>query len=293
MTDYERLMEPKTLQIVPDAPQPDGDYASSDTLAGLFAHVTPSARTFFTGTLCETVRFAGAGHLHLLKQGVLTLTRNHEPVLVLTEPTLIFFPRDLVHSFVVDAQQGCDLACATVELGGAEGNPIGQGLPDMVILPLAAHPALAPVCDLLLAEAFARNPGRQAALDRLFDYLLILIVRHVVHSGAVTTGVLAGLADPRLARALTAMHDAPQKPWTLEALAERAGMSRTRFAEHFRQHIGRTPLEHLTAWRMTIARGLLSRGKPVQSVAAQVGYTSAAAFSRVFSRIEGRPPRSI
>ena len=163
----------------------------------------------------------------------------------------------------------------------------------MVILPLSAHPALVPVCELLMGEAFSEGDGKQAALDRLFDYLLILIVRHVVQSGAVPPGVLAGLAEPRLARALTAMHDSPEKAWTLDALADIAGMSRTRFAEHFRQVIERTPLDYLTSWRMTIARRMLSQGKPVKAVAAKVGYASAAAFSRVFSRVAGQAPRDV
>ena len=71
-----------------------------------------------------------------------------------------------------------------------------------------------------------------------------------------------------------------------------AGMSRTRFAEHFRARIGRTPIDYLTVWRMTVARQLLARGKPVKSVALQVGYQSAAAFSRVFSRVTGQAPRN-
>ena len=271
---------PIILQIVP-----------MDPFAALFAHVAPTARTFFTGTLCQTLQFTDVGHLHLLKAGLLRVTQDGEADLELVEPTLLFFPRGRIHSFVVDPEGGADLVCATVELGGAEGSPIAQGLPECVVLPLAAHPALEPVCNLLIGEAFSEGGGRQTALDRLFDYLLILIVRHVVESGAVSTGVLAGLADPRLAKALTAMHEAPKKAWKLEELADIAGMSRTRFAEHFRTLVGRTPMDYLTVWRMTIARQLLGKGKPVKSVAAQVGYDSAAAFSRVFSRVTGRPPR--
>jgi AraC-like DNA-binding protein len=262
-----------------------------DPFASLFAHVAPTARTFFTGTLCQAVQFNDAGYLHLLKAGALRVTRDRQADLEFDEPTLLFFPRTRSHGFAVDPERGADLVCATVDLGAAQGNPIGQGLPELVVLPLATHPALAPVCDLLVNEAFSDGRGRQTALDRLFDYLLILIVRHVVESGAVSTGVLAGLADPRLVKALTEMHEAPKRAWKLEGLADIAGMSRTRFAEHFRNVVGRTPIEHLTAWRMTIARELLAAGKPVKTVAAQVGYDSAAAFSRVFSRVTGYPPR--
>ena len=251
-----------------------------DPFAALFAHVAPKARTFFTGKLCQTAQFTDAGHLHLLTGGELTVVQTGRGDLQFDEPTLLFFPRGRVHSFAVNPERGADLVCATVELGGAEGNPIGQGLPELVVLPLSSHPALAPVCDLLLGEAFSERGGRQAALDRLFDYLLILIVR------------LAGLADPRLAKALTAMHEAPKKSWTLDDLAGIAGMSRTRFAELFRGRIGQTPIGYLTVWRMTVARQLLAGGKPVKSVAPQVGYQSAAAFSRVFSRVTGQPPRN-
>jgi AraC-like DNA-binding protein len=264
-----------------------------DHFAALFAHAAPSARAFFVGNLCETTQFtAECGHLHLFKGGALTLGQAGSPDIALSEPTLLFFPRGRAHCFTVDPTRGADLVCATVDLGGAEGNPIGEGLPELVVLPLAAHPALAPVCDLLIAEGFSYGDGRQVALDRLLDYLLILIVRHVVTSGAIEGGALAGLADPRLAKALTAMHEAPGKPWSLEDLADAAGMSRTRFAAHFRNVVGRAPIDYLTLWRMTIARQLLRKGKPVKSVAAQVGYGSAAAFSRVFSRVTGQPPRA-
>lgn len=264
-----------------------------DLFASLFAHATPTARAFFAGNLCETAQFTACGHLHLLKAGALTLSQAGSPDMDVTEPTLLFFPRGRAHRFTGTGAYGADLVCATVDLGGETGNPIGEGLPELVILNLASHPAIGRVCELLVAEGFAEDDGRQAALDRLFDYLLILIVRQVVASGAVGDGVLAGLADPRLARALTAMHEAPRRDWTLDDLADAAGMSRTRFATRFRAVIGRTPIEYLTRWRMTLAHQLLAKGRPVKAVAAQIGYDNAAAFSRVFARVTGQPPRAV
>ncbi len=264
-----------------------------DLFSALFAHTTPVARTFFSGNLCTAAQFSGSGHLHLLKSGSLTLSRVGTPDITLHEPTLLFFPRGRAHRITGAADCGADLVCATVDMGGETGNPIGEGLPDMILLPQAAHPALAPICELLLSEGFAEQDGRQTAIDRLFEYLLILIVRHVVAGGLVGSGVLAGLADPRLAKALTAMHENPGRTWSLDDLAEIAGMSRTRFVAHFRKVVGRTPIEYLTRWRMTYARQLLAKGKPVKSVALQVGYESAAAFSRVFSRVTGEAPRHL
>jgi AraC-like DNA-binding protein len=264
-----------------------------DPFAALFDHAAPVARTFFSGNLCATAQFTECGHLHLLKGGALTLSQAGAPDIDVTEPTLLFFPRGRAHRFTGAADGGADLVCATVDLGDGVGNPIGEGLPELVLLPLASHLSLGPVCDLLVAEGFAENSGRHAAIDRLFDYLLILIVRHVVASGMVADGVLGGLADPRLAKALTAMHEAPKRAWSLDDLAEVAGMSRTRFATHFRAVIGRAPIDYLTRWRMTLARQLLAQGKPVKAVAAHVGYDSAAAFARVFARITGGAPRDV
>ena len=262
-----------------------------DHFDALFAHVAPSARSFFAGNLCKTMDFDGVGHLHLLKDGELRLSHQGETDLAFSEPTLLFYPRGRAHRFTMVSERGVDLVCATIDLGAAQGNPVSQGLPDLIALPLAAHPALAPACALLVAEGFSANDGRQVALDRLFDYLLILIIRHVVTNGNVGPGVLAGLADPRLAKALTAMHEVPRRAWSLEDLADTAGMSRTRFATHFRGIVGRTPIDYLTQWRMTLASQLLAKGRPVKSVANQVGYESAAAFSRVFARVTGQTPR--
>jgi hypothetical protein len=103
-----------------------------DAFAALFAHVTPSARSFFTGNLRQTAQFSDVGHLHFFKTGVLTVLQAGKADLELHEPTLLFYPRGRTHSFVVDPERGADLVCATVELGGAEGNPIGQGMPKVM-----------------------------------------------------------------------------------------------------------------------------------------------------------------
>jgi transcriptional regulator GlxA family with amidase domain len=87
------------------------------------------------------------------------------------------------------------------------------------------------------------------------------------------------------------MHDAPDKDWTLEWLADTAGMSRTSFANVFRDVIGVTPGNYLSRWRLTLAKGLLSEGAPLKGVAQAVGYASPAALSRAYTRQFGFTPR--
>lgn len=263
-----------------------------DRLSALFSRFTPTARVFHSGRLCQTVDFDPAGdvgYLHLLRVGPLTVVAGDATVMELTEPSVLFYPRPCGHQLQT-ADHGADLLCATVELGSGSQNPLTQALPPVVVLPLRQLPTLGPALELLFAEGLARRCGRQAALDRLMEYVLIQLLRHLLDRSAETTGLLAALADSKLARAVTAMHERPAEEWTLEALALEAGMSRARFALHFRETVGMTPLDYLTRWRMGVAQTHLLRGKSIKAVARDVGYQSPAALSRVFARRCGVSP---
>jgi AraC-like DNA-binding protein len=126
---------------------------------------------------------------------------------------------------------------------------------------------------LLFTEAFAENPGRQAALDHLTEYALVLLLR-AAKNHLIQGGILMGLADPRLAKAIDAIHQQPAHPWSLESLAQQAGMSRARFAVHFRKTVGLTPFDYLADWRIGVAETLLHKGGSLKIIAPTVGYTS-------------------
>ena len=142
-------------------------------------------------------------------------------------------------------------------------------------------PGLGPTLELLFAEAERDQCGRQAAIDRLCELLLIQLLRYLMDGRLGATGLLAGLADPKLARAITAMHDAPQTAWSLEALAAQAGMSRARFAAAFKDAVGVTPGDYLADWRMNVSCTLLKQGRPVAVVADRVGYGSPVSYTHL------------
>jgi AraC-like DNA-binding protein len=264
-----------------------------DPLAPLLNQISLSARVFFSGDLCRIVNFDAsdiAGHVHLMKAGKVSLTVRDRQVAVIEEPSVLFFPRPCPHALIPVDEQGCELLCASVDLGVKVRSPLAMALPEVLILPMDGMHPVAPTLDLLFREAFDEALGRQAALDRLAEYFLIQILRHVMLTGQLQGGIFAALADTRLAHAVSAMHDKPAHPWTLDELADLAGMSRARFAVNFRERTGITPLDYLTDWRMSVAQNLIRQGRPIKSVAAAVGYQSQAALARVFTKRIGVAP---
>jgi AraC-like DNA-binding protein len=104
-------------------------------------------------------------------------------------------------------------------------------------------------------------------------------------------GLLAALADPRLSKALAAIHERPGDGWTIQSMAQVAGMSRTAFAERFHETLGQPPIQYLSNWRASEAKRLLrNRRFSVAAIAQQLGYRSEAAFRRFFKRMEGVGP---
>ncbi len=87
------------------------------------------------------------------------------------------------------------------------------------------------------------------------------------------------------------MHGAPGPAWTVEQMAQLAGLSRARFAGRFGKTVGESPMRYLVRWRMNLATRLLREGsQAVGEVAYRLGYESLAAFSRAFKRELGVSP---
>ncbi|MEX3007263.1 cupin domain-containing protein [Hoeflea sp. TYP-13] len=142
--------------------------------------------------------------------------------------------------------------------------------------------------------------GNEAGRDQMGSDLIALKMSEIIFAQALRTylesegaglPVLAGFADANIARVLTAIHEEPAYPWTLERLAQIAGMSRTAFVTRFSQCMTMTPLSYITHWRMQIARQqLASTSEPIIEIAEMVGYHSEAAFSRVFKKHHSSAP---
>ncbi|WP_454674483.1 AraC family transcriptional regulator [Achromobacter pestifer] len=272
-----------------------------DRLSALLDRFRVRASLFHTGALCGIQTFEalpGRGFLHVLRQGEMEV--RHLPGatgpqrMLLTEPTLLFYPRAMHHEFINPPIGGSDFTCAALDFDGGERNPIVQSLPPVLRVPLDAVDGLRPALDLLFAEADNVRCGARLLADRLFEVVLIQLLRWILDhpsEAGISSGLVRGLSDPKLARALVAVHQAPRDEWSLEKLAAIAGMSRSAFAAAFKDATGTTPAAYLTDWRLSLAASMMRSGRPVKRVADELGFASASSLSKAFRQRMGASPR--
>jgi transcriptional regulator GlxA family with amidase domain len=143
-----------------------------------------------------------------------------------------------------------------------------------------------------VAQMSGSNDGTSVVLAKLSEVLFMeTLRRYISNLPPGQTGWLAGARDPFIGQALALMHKEPAHPWTVEDLARRVGLSRTRFADRFRHFLGEPPMAYLARWRVKLGAELLqSTEDSVAEVAATVGYGSEAAFNRAFKRELDSPP---
>jgi AraC-like DNA-binding protein len=200
---------------------------------------------------------------------------------------------------VLEPKPGCSIVVGgAFELWNAPLHPFFAEMPDWFVLRRDARPRLGPMAlgvglmeqELSRQGAHGADSIVQALLDVIFAYALREIS---AERGAVGAGWSRAVDDPQIRRIVTLMHEQSAHPWTLEALAKHAGLSRTALAERFRDAMGDSPLNHLRTLRMQRAMRLLAETDlKLDVVSAEVGYQDAFSFSKVFKRTVGQSPKA-
>ncbi|WP_339760246.1 AraC family transcriptional regulator [uncultured Hoeflea sp.] len=202
------------------------------------------------------------------------------------------------HVWFGHAGVGSDFAAATVlfaakvDWGGAS-NPLLAALPETLCFDLSCDPEAASLVNLMHSELEAARCGSASVVNRLGEVMVVRLLRAQIEAGSTEAGLLSGLSDSRLSRAIVAMHGNPGRNWRNDDLAEVAGLSLSRFAETFASVVGETPAAYLRRWRLLVARQDLQKGDRVEAVARRYGYQSAEGFTRAFRQHYGQNPLSM
>jgi AraC family transcriptional activator of mtrCDE len=141
------------------------------------------------------------------------------------------------------------------------------------------------------SESADDHLGGRAMLNALSAAMFALVLRLASDAEDAPRGLLALAGHPRLAPAVAALFNEPERAWSLPDLARLCNMSRATLARQFQEKLGRSASDLLADIRMTLAANELRKSSlSTGAVAEAVGYQSEAAFQRAFKSHMGVTP---
>lgn len=264
-----------------------------DILSEFFERTNLQGRLFFSGRVEGTLvldKPPGMAFIHVISQGGIDMVQPGLPKIAITEPSVLFCPSSCRYQLRSSSVEGAELICASFQFGRNSLQPIPLGLKETLVFPFSELENLAPVIASLVGEFQDQAPGRTKALNLLLEYMFVVLVRRSVIERKISSGLLYALQDGRLGAVFNRIHEEPEALWTVEKLARLAHMSRSKFSACFTQIMEISPMGYVTAWRMKVAQDMLRDGVQIKVIAASVGYSSQASFSRTFLNVVGSPP---
>lgn len=146
---------------------------------------------------------------------------------------------------------------------------------------------------MLATETHSSRLGHAAIVRHLTEIVFILLIKIWAESKELPEGFLKAVQDSGIGQSLEAFHNQPGDSWSVAKLAHCAGMSRTAYAEQFKNLSGISPMRYVTDWRIQCAGQLLLETQlSMEHIAEQVGYRSVPAFARAFKLYKGVGPGS-
>lgn len=191
-----------------------------------------------------------------------------------------------------------NLICGAVRFDHPAAHQLMQLLPDIINIDIWRSPQMdwfQSTLRLMASEASELKPGGETIITRLADILVIQAIRSwMSEDPAAKTGWLGALQDKQIGRAIMLIQRYPDRDWTVALLADEVGMSRSSFAERFKQLVEKSPLQYVTWWRMNLAtKWIKEENTSLADLADRLGYQSEAAFSRAFKKTIGFTPGTI
>jgi AraC-like DNA-binding protein len=213
-------------------------------------------------------------------------------------PTVVFRDADIPERPIAleHGEKGAAsvLVCGSFFFEHANGHPVLAQLPKFIRMRARGttqEASLQATARSLVAEAAAMRPGAETIISRLTDVLFVHVLREWLGQQHAQPRWLAAFNDRRIAPAMSLIHSDHQPAWTVEQLAAKVGLSRSRFTVRFTRVVGESPRDYMARVRMLRAAHMLKDGSmPVAAVALAVGYESESSFNKAFRRFHRVPP---
>jgi AraC-like DNA-binding protein len=217
--------------------------------------------------------------------------RKHSPVVVFSDADIP--PRPISLETGGNGATSV-LVCGSFFFEQDNGHPLLALLPKVMHIPArstARQTSLRATVRSLVAEAAAMRPGAETVISRLTDVLFVHVLREWLTQQRAQPRWLAAFTDERIAPVLSLIHLSSQHGWTMEQLARKVGLSRSRFTMRFSRVVGESPKAYITRVRMQRAAQMLKGGSmPVAAIALAAGYESESSFNKAFKRFHRKPP---
>ena len=283
------------------------------SLDSILARMRVRATVFHNGHYCGgwSVDTSGTKNMnfHVVTHGQCYLQTGDIKTL-LTTGDAVFFPNDARHTLLANPQVETEvnsvksmpmqepmekdavaLVCGYFEPQTPFFSSFSNYFPEVIILHHNESKDSGVLINLLITEAKRAEQNNNALLDRFADCLFYLLLRD--HCSK-EDGLFAALSHPKLGKAMNLIHNSSGASLTLDAMAKAAGMSRSAFANTFKETLGQSPKEYLTQWRMSQAYDWLAEeGMSTLEAAIKSGYENEASFAKAFKRVIGMGPGSV
>jgi AraC-like DNA-binding protein len=187
----------------------------------------------------------------------------------------------------------CRLLGLAFTIQSGQGEFVLSQIPQLIVLRKEDASISALTRSTVHSLVFDNKPGYFAVAKHMAELTVIGLLRaYILTDQSFTPGWLKGLRDAYITKAMLAMHEQPQKQWTVLQLASISNLSRSAFAARFSKLVGISPIDYLNNWRITLAEEMLkdSRGS-VASIASSLGYQSDRVFRQAFKQRLNLSPR--
>lgn len=296
-----------------------------DVLSNILSDLQLQGSIYFSSHFCRpwgiSINSSDKASFHIVEKGRCWLKMAHlKQAIPLESGDVIVLPHGCYHELSDDPETLCrdgdtvinavmtgqnpfasggeplDIVCGYFKYTYERRMPFINALPELIILRQQDRNNfnwLDMVLNLVVSESRATEQGKNALLNRVTEILFIQVLRAYIELNQSSNGFISALNDNKIAKALTAIHQSPANDWTVDSLAEVAGMSRTSFATSFHSKVGDPPISYLLSHRMHKAKQRIrDTNLPLNLIAEEVGYQSDSAFKKAFKRYFEATPAS-